>query len=303
MIDWKKYYLKLYGKQWIVGIGEGSLEDIIRTRQFSVRMKWICPADNQSSYADPFVYRTASGLPGLLLETVSNTRLDGRIDRIELDAAFEPTRIQTALDFAPHLSYPHIFQEGNLWYVFPESAHAGQLFGYSFDPLTGQLSQPRQILPLPVLDATLLQYEGSYWLFGTLAGPNKHGELHIYYSDSLFGPYKPHAGNPVRRGLNGTRPAGNFISVDGGLYRPAQNCARWYGESLTVNRVLLLNENEFKEEPYLTINPAQLGREFFGIHTLNGVGNYIVVDALRGRFLPGRQLWQFVSGRLFKRVP
>ena len=78
-------------------------------------------------------------------------------------------------------------------------------------------------------------------------------KLNVIYSDSLLGPYIPHPDNPVKSGLNGTRSAGNFIEVDGIIYRPSQNSEKDYGESITINKVNELNEMNVVEEPYMTI--------------------------------------------------
>jgi len=108
---------------------------------------------------------------------------------------------------------------------------------------------------MPLRDCTILKYEDKYWLFGILSeDEGKDYKLYVFFSDTLLGPYISHASNPLRNGLDGTRSAGNFIIVDGVIYRPTQNCKNGYGESITINKLTRLNEISVTEEPYMTIS-------------------------------------------------
>ncbi len=117
---------------------------------------------------------------------------------------------------------------------------------------------------------------------------------------NLLGPYIPHPGNPVKRGIDGTRPAGNFIEVDGNIYRPAQNCRKQYGDSMTVNKIIELDENKVVEEPYFTITINKKNRNNRGmktIHTINEMNGFIVVDGIKWTFAPLLQFKTFLRNR------
>jgi beta-xylosidase len=148
----------------------------------------------------------------------------------------------------------------------------------------------KEILQQPVLYSTILKYDNRYWLFATFLGAAFNSDLQIFYADNLMGPYTPHAGNPVKQAHNGARPAGNFIEVDGSIYRPAQNCGNYYGESITINRITKLTTAEFEEEEYMIIRSNKNDEFNYGIHTINAVDDLVIVDGQKGYFEPMRQL-------------
>lgn len=286
----KKYYDKLYLKQWGLGFLKGNIADIIRQKQTDLTFDWM-PLEHQGiSHADPFIFRTDDGNLNVLFESVSSYTLDGKISLMVCNSDLDPVLQKVVLDTNDHLSYPFVYRENGSIYIFPENAFSGGLYCYEFDQAKRSFINRKKILDIPVIDPTILKRDNKYWLFCTLLGDNLHSDLHIFYSDSLFGPYIPHQGNPVRQDMNGSRPAGNFITVDGEVYRPAQNCRNYYGESITINKLTTLSTTEFSEEEYMIIR-ANPGDEFnYGIHTLNVVDDVIIVDGQKSYFQPVQQL-------------
>jgi hypothetical protein len=142
---------------------------------------------------------------------------------------------------------------------------------------------------LPLLDSTVLKFDGKYWIFGIVKVDETNYELMIFYSKDLLGPFTGHPLNPVKKGLDGTRPAGNFIQINGGLFRPAQNCRNTYGESITIFKINQLNEFEFKEEIFMNVNITShnpKNRGIHSIHTLNVLDDLFVIDGQRWIFAP-----------------
>lgn len=286
----KKYSDKLYLKQWGIGFLKGSMTDIIRNKKNRLSFEWISLGNKTVSYADPFVFKTDDGRINILFESVSSYALDGKISLMVCNDQLEPVFEKVVLDTNDHLSYPHVFKENGNIYVFPENAFSGSLNCYEFDTTKNLLVNKKEIIRKPLLDSTILKYQGKYWLFATLLGDTLNSDLHIFYSDSLFGPFVPHAGNPVKRQLNGSRPAGNFIEVDGNIYRPTQNCSNYYGESITINKVTALAPDTFEEEEYMVIEPNKNDEFNYGIHTINAIDDIIIVDGQKGYFEPVQQL-------------
>ena len=95
--------------------------------------------------------------------------------------------------------------------------------------------------------------------------------------------------------INGSRPAGNFILVDGNLYRPAQNSGKYYGSSIAITKIVTLTETEFEEESYMTFRPNKNDNFNFGMHTINYQDGLIVVDGLRRTFSPLTQIITFIK--------
>ena len=286
----KKYSDKLYLKQWGLGFMKGDLKEIIRQRKNGFSFKWLPISDKNISYADPFIFKTSDGKVNVLFENVTSFELDGTISLMVCDESFNPVMEKTILNDRGHLSYPYVFRENGKTYVFPENAFSGSLFCYEFDSDAKTFVQQKKILDLPVIDSTILKFENRYWLFCTMLGNELNNELHIYYADSLMGPYTAHKNNPVKKGLNGTRPAGDFIEVDGHIYRPAQNCTNYYGESITINKITELSRTNFAEEEYMVIHPNPNDEYNYGIHTINTVDDIIIVDGQKKHFQPIQQV-------------
>jgi hypothetical protein len=286
----KKYSDKLYLKQWSIGFAKMNMEELIRNKRNSLPIQWLSPESNKFSYADPFIFRTEDGQVHVLFESVSTVDLDGKITLMTIDNQLNPVSQKTLLATEAHLSYPFVYKENGKIYVFPENAFSGSLYCYEFDPATQTLINKKEVINQPVVDATITKYEGKYWLFGTMVGEQRNSALHIFYSNSLTGPYTAHAGNPVKRDLYSARPAGNLVMVDGNLYRPAQNCSSYYGESISINKITKLNTTQFAEEEYFTIQANKKDQFNYGIHTINACGDTIIVDGQKKYFQPVQQL-------------
>jgi hypothetical protein len=286
----KKYSDKLYLKQWGIGFLKAGIADIIRNKRADLRFEWMSLEDKTISHADPFVFKADDGRINILFESVSSHNLNGKISLMVCSDSLAPVLEKVVLNTNSHLSYPHVFNENGKTYVFPESAFSGSLNCYEFDQVKRSFINKKEIIRLPLLDSTILKYDGRYWLFATMLGDELHSDLHIFYADSLFGPYTAHAGNPVKKDMNGSRPAGNFIEVDGSVYRPAQNCGNYYGESITINKINTLTTTAFHEEEHMIIASHKDDEFNYGIHTINAVDDIIIVDGQKSYFEPVQQL-------------
>ena len=289
-----KYTDKLFFKKWIIGICKGDINDIIKSKTFDPDIKWLVVKSPEKFYADPFFVNSEDGNLDILLEEFPFDEDYGKISLLKLDKNLKRLDYKILLDTKSHLSYPFIFKEKNKIYVFPEAAKSGKLTCYEYDPVKESLTFLRDILNMPLRDATILKQNDLYWLFGIISeDEGKDYKLYVFFSDNLLGPYMPHIGNPVKSGLDGTRSAGNFIVIDGAIYRPAQNCAKGYGESITIYKLAELNELSIVEEAYMTITINRNNKHNSGIHsmhTINLIDNTIVVDGEHWTFSPLLQM-------------
>lgn len=293
---------KLYLKHWVIGICRGNIEDVIRSKTFDKDIKWLKLNSIDHYNADPFLLKTEDGSLNLFFEDFAVDDFYGKISVSKLDNAFNELSQKILLDTKSHLSYPFIFKENNKIWVFPEASHSGRLSCYEYDPFNQSLNFEKEILNLPLLDSTILKYNNKYWLFGTLAGDDSNKKLYIYFSNNLLGPYSPHPANPVKNSAKSSRPAGNFIEVDGSLYRPSQNCENIYGESITINKITVLNEFSFAEEQHMIISMKErkhLKEKIFTIHTLNVLDDIITVDGIKWTFSLKYQWKYFLRNRRY----
>jgi hypothetical protein len=303
----KNYFTKIYDKlfvwQWTIGFSHVKIQDIIRLKSFDPDIFWSPIEPYERFFADPFFLSKSNGQYYIMAEELDIKKNYGKISLLTFNDSFRKIEEKILLDTKCHLSYPFIFLENNKTYVFPEAAKSGGLPCYEYDKVEKKLIFLQNVIEDPVIDPTVLKYNNKYWIFGTLPGKNACGNLLIFFSDNILGPYKQHPKNPLTNSQNGSRPAGNFINVDGILYRPSQNCGNRYGESITIHKLNVLNENEYKEEFYmqLTINKKNsLNRGIHTIHTINAVQGLIVVDGAKRLFAPLFKTKQWVKKRLGK---
>jgi len=283
-----KFLGKLFVQQWIIGIARCNIRDIVMEKQLSADIKWLRIDQPERFYADPFILPSNNGSEYIILaEDLSFSENYGKISALSLDKDLNNAGTKVLLDTGSHLSYPFVFEENGRTYIIPESSKAGKASCYEYDAHTGNLVFLKDIIEEPLLDSTIIKYKGKYWLFGSQKIKDLHYKLNIYFSDSLFGPYKAHSANPVRTGRDGIRPAGNFFEADGEIYRPAQNNKRGYGDSISLNKLKVLNEDQFEEEFYCTLaikKNTKGNKGIRAIHTINAVNGIIVVDGLLWRF-------------------
>lgn len=295
----RKYVPKLFIQQWILGVARGNLVSMIRNREFDPQIDWMRVKGPEWLFADPFLYRDGNDY-SILFEDYSMHDNYGKISMIRLGERTRENPHRVVLDTKSHLSYPFFYSENGKNYLFPEASQSGKLSCYEYDPGTTTARHISDIVDLPLLDGTIYRYNNKYWLFGTINGKDADSKLYIFYADSLLGSYKSHAANPVKTGIEGSRPAGKIIEVDGQLYRPAQNSRYTYGGSITLNRIKKLSETEYEEEFHMTIslngkNPSNRGMH--GIHTINHIDDVIVVDGTVWRFSPALK-WKQVKQKL-----
>ncbi len=287
----KKMYYKFFCvMQWGIGLSYFDINEFFAKKKNYLEYKWIPILENCTSIADPFIFRNADGTLSLLYEDFSMTNLNkyGTINLAILDKNFDIILNEQILDTTLHTSYPFVFIENNIIYVIPETSIKNKVSVYEFDIFNKCLINEKVLIDnVPILDSTILFYDDKYWLFGTISRDgDDHSKLYIYYSESLFGPYLPHKKNPVKNNLNGSRPAGSIINFEGNFYRPAQNCKFFYGESIDINKILLLNEYEFSEELIFKFKARKNSKFNSGTHTINFQGNVMVMDGIKFKFKP-----------------
>lgn len=296
----KKYFSKLFFKQWSVGVTEHRIEDIIRNKKETIDFTWLAASNIMQSFADPCAFVDDDSNLIILAEDFTTGKLDGKIARIAYSKQSGFSQPETILNAGSHFSYPMLHKENGKTFMLAENAFDGGLHAYEYDMQKHILTDKRKLSDLPLVDATVLKKDGKYWLFASMLGKGVFNELYIFYADDFWGPYTAHNQNPVKTGHNGSRPAGGFIIVDGKIYRPAQNSGTYYGESITIQEVQELSTTTYREKEYMRIKADKNSPFNLGIHTINAAGNYIVSDGQRGHFQPLLQLARYIGKFLFR---
>jgi hypothetical protein len=193
------------------------------------------------------------------------------ISYVTLDADGVPGESRTALERDYHLSYPFLFQwDGAVWMI-PETEQNRSVELYRAVRFPDRWQLERTLFEdVRAADTTLLEHGGKFWLFTCMspAGGSLRDELFVFHAESPLGAWVPHARNPVVSDVTRARPGGTIFRLGDALIRPGQDGAPEYGRALTLSRIELLSEREYRETPISRIEPDWQPNAI-GTHTLS----------------------------------
>jgi len=242
------------------------------------RFKNLIPP-KESFWADPCAIE-AGGRYYIFIEEYLYDAAKGHISVIELDrkgVVSGPTKI---LDRDYHLSYPYVFEWNKNYYMVPESAANKTVELYRSTSFPFEWELEKVLLDgLRAKDATLAEVNGTWWMFVSIAEHSIPDELYLFSAESPLGPWTPHRRNPVKSDVRGSRPAGGLFNWNGELYRPAQDSSGRYGYAVSINRVIELDHEGFREERVSHILP-KWDAKLLGTHTISIAGDLTIVDCL-----------------------
>ena len=234
-------------------------------------------------WADPSAIK-AGDRYYVFIEEYLYAKEKGHISVIELDpkrGMVGDPRIVLERDY--HLSYPFVFEWNGEYFMVPESAanKTVELYRCTSFPFEWKLEKVL-MTDVRAKDATLVEVDGLWWMFVSIAENCIPDELSLFYAKTPLGPWTPHPRNPVKSDVRGSRPAGALFEWNGEIYRPAQNSSGRYGYAMSINRVTKLDRESFQEEEVSTILP-NWNKNLLGTHTLSIAGDLTVVDCLMKR--------------------
>ena len=183
-----------------------------------------------------------------------------------------------------HMSFPYLFRYESRLYMCPETHKNNDIRLYECVkfPLEWKLSKVL-MHSVSAADTMIFEYGGLWWLFTNIdpLGTGYHcAELCIFYAENpLKEIWTPHPGNPVVLDSSKGRNAGLIID-DSGVYRVSQKQGfDLYGEGFCINKILVLNEHEYVEDVYCSVEPAFFPN-IIGTHHLHCSGDITVFDYL-----------------------
>lgn len=276
---------------WRIGVVERPIVEIAR-HGFppDAPVHWLPEEGRLKFLADPFGV-WIDGRLLLFAETYDYRTRHGVIALIELGADFSLLQRSVVLREPWHLSYPQVFEAEGDWWMIPEAHRSGVLtiyratvFPHHWEPVV------RLELDAPAIDATPFRHDGLWWLAYSPAGAQrwKQGRLHLAFAERLTGPWRLHAGNPVRDDLASSRPGGTAWLENGVPCLPVQDCTRTYGGALRVLKIAELSARSFVAEASASLRPPSgAGAYRQGLHTLSACGQVTLFDVKR----VDRSLW------------
>ncbi|HEU4833262.1 MAG TPA: hypothetical protein VFS90_02565 [Pyrinomonadaceae bacterium] len=241
------------------------------------RFNYLVPPKDKF-WADPFAVRF-EGKYFVFFEEYLYADDKAHISVIELSksGASEATPV---LKRDYHLSYPFMLQWNNRYLMIPETAGNKTIEVYTAERFPNEWKLETVLFEgIAARDATLFEVDGVWWMFVAIADTEFSDELHLYYSESPLGPWKPHAQNPLKSDVRNSRPAGRPFYWKGELYRPAQDSSQRYGYGMRINKITRLTPAEFREEEVSQILP-QWRKDLRGTHTLNICDDLTIIDCL-----------------------
>jgi len=288
------YRLCCHGSHWRVGWRFVEPGGDVWSRRDLAGERWnVLPDPVDHFYADPFPLHW-QGRDYLFLEDLDHKTEKGVIAVVAFDEAGRPGPAMPVIEEPWHLSYPFLIERDGDIFMIPESSGNRDIALYrAFDfPLKWQRIATL-VEGVDAADATIVEQDGLLYLFAVVRDRvgGYSDTLAIWWSEGLFGPWRPHEGNPVLVDDRTARPAGNFVRIDGALHRPVQDCRRAYGSTLGLMKVTRLDRECFTQKSEGLI---EAGGEWPGkrIHTLNYNGRLEAIDGftLRPRLKPAADL-------------
>ncbi|MFB9263802.1 hypothetical protein ACFFWD_11570 [Bradyrhizobium erythrophlei] len=276
------YHLCCYAPHWHVGWRYSDNADVWRTGDLSGPDWKVLGDPGNRFYADPFPVKW-QGRTFVFFEDLDHRVGKGVISAVEFDASGPVGNVVPVLEEPWHLSYPFLVEDGGELWMIPESSEHRDVAVYRCVRFPDKWERHCTLLSgLELADATITRHDGLYYLFGAWRdGTGGYSDtLAIFHAEHLFGPWQPHASNPVLMDRASARPAGNFVTINGRLWRPVQNCANGYGAALGLAEVLELSPTTFRQVVRHSLAPGPLwpGRK---LHTLNRCGQLEVIDGSR----------------------
>lgn len=204
--------------------------------------------------ADPFLISIDDGQLYMFFETKSNSNTKGEIAVATTDRASRSSwrHLGIALREPFHVSYPYVFQNNkdNTIYMLPETSASGSLRLYKAMNFPLEWTFVRSIIDKPLIDASIIHWNDHWYIFASdpsRKGYKKNGELQIFHSEYLLGPYTSHYLNLIMSGPPsiGARMAGRILRYKDRLYRFGQDCQDTYGRNILAFRIDLLTPNDF----------------------------------------------------------
>lgn len=235
-------------------------------------------------YADPFIINYQKKLY-IFIEEILFEENKGFISVIKFDEKGNAQKPIKVLEENYHMSYPFIIQESNKFFMIPETSSNKKISIYECINFPNKWEFKMHLMEdVVAADTTIFKKNNYYWMFANVSNDHDNilsDNLNLYFSDNLLSKnWKPHPLNPIISDARKARPAGNIFYYKDKIIRPSQNCLKNYGSGIIFNEIKILNDKEYHEQEIKSIN-TDWDPNIYGLHTINNLENFTVVDALR----------------------
>ena len=275
----KRLYSFLMTHKWELGLVQNGIEGLLNGERPVV--KWIHNPYKDRWFADPFILSVDKEYLVLLVEEYSYKRRVGRIAEIKVSLdTYKIIGVKIILELDSHLSFPAIIRDKDRIFIYPENSTSGKLNLYEYNEKDHSVSLLKEILGRPLTDAILYKSLKGLYIFSTEIPTQNGNVLSVYHSENDIQSF--HKISDVTFKENIARNAGDVFEFDGKLFRPAQECNQSYGHAVSLQQMVVDNNNIKFEEKIRLLSPNK--KYNLGFHTFNVYNNFIVVDAMAFRY-------------------
>lgn len=273
-----------------IGFIEITPEELINNKALiQTKTHWLKHPYKDRWFADPFILNVENDYIEVLVEE-KEVSTPGILVKLKVSREhYKLLERIPILSLKTHLSYPAFIKFEGKVFVYPENGKSGvfNLYEYTKDGLKFKST----LIDAPLADSTIFYDNNTdlYYLIATNEKVDVHNNLQLYKSNNLFSGWVLVSDDSVVNDKRFARPGGNFFSVNGRVYRPAQDCEGLYGNSLHIREILSFEP--YKEKEVFQLKPSSF-RYSKGLHTLNfHNAGLAVIDGngyyypLLGRFL------------------
>lgn len=272
---------------WMLAINPGARPRLAAGAQADISaFRWI-PSPRGHFYADPFLFKYQDK-NWLLFEDFDYANNRGIIAAAEVHEDGELCEPVPALVRPYHLSYPCVLRVDGEIYMVPETRANRSVELYRCKSFPIEWEFVRAYMKISAVDTTVWMEDGLCWFFVTMREDRGGGlQLWLFYSTAITEDWTAHPANPISTDIRSSRGGGAIFREGSRLIRPSQDCSGEYGRSFTLNEIVVLNQQEYRERPYLTVTAPD---GMIGTHTYSQLGNIEVSDGCKRR--PVREVMQ-----------
>lgn len=278
------FYGLFIEKRWEVSLvrsGGGSpLSSVCQLESRHLEWSTLRREPEYSFYADPFFFEDHH----IVVEAMCRRTGKGQILLIGAD------EVEKIRGFGGHVSYPAPVLVNGETLLLPEVSSWRPPALFSIDQGKASLAAELDIDVAGLLDPTLFQHNGRFYLFGndTRTGPSI---LRLWAASSVTGRFEEHPASPIRTSARGSRMAGALFYENGEIFRLGQDFRRGYGDGVLLFRIVELTEERYSEEYLESLTFGDVR----GPHTMNFRNGEILFDWYVERLSPFAGISRFLN--------
>ena len=198
--------------------------------------------------ADPFMVK-ADDKWHMYFEVMNASSRKGEIGYAASNDGIRWSYQQIVLATPSHMAYPYVFEWMGEFFMIPAISKSDALHLYRASKFPNHWSYCKTLLSgIKVVDASIAQVEGRWWIFADTSCGVKCDTLRLFYSNHLMGPWNEHPKSPiVAANPHIARPGGRVISFEGLVIRYTQDCYPRYGNRLRAFEITELTPTKYRE--------------------------------------------------------